>query len=142
MANFVARAEIDIAAPVTQVWRALTDPDTIAQYFFGTHVQTDWQPGNPIVWKGEYEGRPYEDKGEILDVEQHRLLRMTHFSPMAGLPDEPENYHTLTYELDERGGSTHLALNQDNNGTEAEATRATATWARMLDGLKNTVECG
>lgn len=138
--NVIAKAEIDVTAPVASVWKALTDPGTIAKYFFGSQVRTDWQPGSPIVWQGEYEGKKYEDKGEILEVEQNRLLRMTHFSPMAGLPDEPENYHTLTYTLDERGGSTHVSLSQDNNGSEAEAERATANWATMLEGMKSTVE--
>jgi uncharacterized protein YndB with AHSA1/START domain len=138
--SYIAKAEIDVAAPASRVWKALTDPETIAKYFFGSQVQTDWQPGSPIVWKGEYEGKRYEDKGEILEVEQNRLLRVTHFSPMTGLPDKPENYHTLTYTLDERGGSTHVSLSQDNNGSEAEAERATANWMTMLNGLKSTVE--
>ncbi len=140
--DLIAKVEIDIAAPVSQVWNALTDPETIAKYFFGSQVQTDWQPGSPIVWKGQYEGKQYEDKGEIVEVEENRFLCMTHFSPLAGAPDEPENYHTLTYTLDERGGGTHVSLSQDNNGSEAEAERATANWATMLEGLKSTVEGG
>jgi uncharacterized protein YndB with AHSA1/START domain len=138
--NFVAKAEIDVAAAPSDVWKGLTDPELIAQYFFGSQVNTDWQPGSPIVWKGEYQGKSYEDKGEILDVEPNRRLRVTHFSPMTGLPDKPENYHTITYELDERGGGTHVALSQDNNGSEEEAERATANWEMMLNGLKKTVE--
>lgn len=140
--TFVAKAQIDVAAPASEVWHAMTDPETIAKYFFGSQVQTNWQPGSPIVWKGEYDGEHYEDKGKILDVEPSRLLRVTHFSPMTGLPDKPENYHTLTYELTERGGTTHVSLTQANNGSEAEAERATANWAAMLDGLKKTVEGG
>jgi uncharacterized protein YndB with AHSA1/START domain len=138
--SYIAKPEIDVAAPAARVWTALTDPEMIAKYFFGSQVETDWQPGSPIVWKGEYEGKRYEDKGEVLEVEQNRLLRVTHFSPMTGLPDKPENYHTLTYTLDERGGSTHISLSQDNNGSEAEAERATANWMTMLNGLKSTVE--
>lgn len=140
--NYMAKAEIDVAATPADVWRALTDPDMIAKYFFGSRVQTDWKTGSPIVWRGEYEGKRYEDKGEILEVQPNRLLRVPHFSPLAGLPDEPEHYHTLTYELDERNGITHVLLTQDNNGTEAEAERATANWTTMLEALKNTVEAG
>lgn len=140
MTDFVAKADIEIVAPAPRVWQALTDPDTIAQYFFGSRVQTDWQPGSPIVWRGQYEGKSYEDKGEIVDVERNRLLRVTHFSPTTGLPDKPENYHTLTYELGDRGEKTHVRLTQDNNGSEAEAQRATANWVAMLAGLKRTVE--
>ena len=51
------------------VWKALTDPALIGKYMLGAQVETDWKPGSPIVWKGEYEGKRYEDKGEILDFD-------------------------------------------------------------------------
>lgn len=142
MANIIARAQIDIAAPAARVWNALTDPAVIARYFFGTTVLTDWQPGSPIVWQGEYQGRAYQDKGRILEAEPGRRLKVTHFSPGTGLPDVPENYHTITYEIDERGGITHLSLSQDNNGDEAEAQRSAKNWEMMLAALKKTVEAG
>lgn len=138
--SYVANAEIDVAAPVSEVWKALTDPEAIAKYFFGSQVVTDWKPGSPIVWKGQYQGKQYEDKGQILEVKPNRRLQMTHFSPMAGLPDEPENYHTLTYVLDERNGGTHVELRQDNNGSQEEADRSRANWESMLKGLKAMVE--
>ncbi|MBV8965636.1 MAG: SRPBCC domain-containing protein [Mycobacteriaceae bacterium] len=138
--NLIAKAEIDVKAPAAQVWNALTDPDKIAKYFFGSQVQTDWRPGSPIVWRGEYNGNRYEDKGEVLEVDENRLLRVTHFSPMSGLPDTPENYHTLTYTLDERADGTRVSLSQDNNASQDEADRATANWRAMLEGLKSTVE--
>jgi uncharacterized protein YndB with AHSA1/START domain len=140
VAGFVASADIDIKAPPARVWQALTDPVEIKQYFLGADVDTDWRPGSSIVWRGEYDGKPYEDKGEVLEVEPNRLLKHTHYSPMSGQPDEPGNYHTLTYEIIERSGVTHLFLSQDNNGDEAEAERASATWAMVLNGLKETVE--
>lgn len=140
MVNLVATAQIDIDAPTAEVWKALTDPGVVARYFFGSRVETDWRPGSRIVWKGEYQGRAYSDHGEVLDVEPNRLLRVTHFSPLTGLPDEPQNYHTITYELDERGGSTLVRLSQDNNGDEAAAQHASENWSTMLDGLKRAVE--
>ena len=69
-------------------------------------------------------------------------LKLTHFSPLTGQEDRPENYHTVTYELIDRGGATHLALSQDNNADQDEADRASATWTTMLTGLKETVESG
>ena len=100
MEDLVATAETEIDAPPSSVWRALTDPDVIEQYMFGARVVTDWQPGSSIVWKGEYEGKAYEDKGEVLEVVPERRLKVTHFSPLGGEDDVPENYHTLTYELE------------------------------------------
>ena len=139
MADHIATAEADIDASGDRVWNALTDPEQIKQYMFGSTVSTDWKPGSPIVWKGEYEGKPYEDKGEIVKVERPRRLELTHFSSASGLADRPENYHTLVYELEERDGKTHLSLSQDNNPTEEAADRSRANWETMLESLKRVV---
>ena len=106
MTGRVATAETEIDAPRSKVWRALTDPDQIQKYMFGSRVETDWKPGSRITWKGEYEGKKYEDKGKILEVVQDRRLKVTHFSPLSGEEDAPENYHTLVYELTEDDGKT------------------------------------
>jgi hypothetical protein len=67
-------------------------------------------------------------------------MRLTHFSPLSGQDDVPENYHTLTYELEPRGSTTHVSLSQDGNGSEEEAEHATSNWEKVLDGLKQLVE--
>jgi len=140
MAGLVATAETDIDAGPEQVWNALIDPDAIKEYMFGSHVDTDWKPGSSIVWKGEYEGRSYEDKGEVLEVEANQRLRVIHFSPLSGQPDVPANYHTLTYELTARGSTTHVTLSQDNNTSAEELKHSSANWQSVLDGLKSYVE--
>jgi uncharacterized protein YndB with AHSA1/START domain len=140
MTNLTANAEIEIAATPEQVWRALTEPALIKQYFMGADVETDWKPGSRITWKGEYQDQSYEDKGEIVEVVPEERLQHTHFSPMSGQPDEPENYHTLTYTLSQHDTFTKVVLTQDNNGSEEEAARSSSTWAAMLEGLKKTVE--
>jgi uncharacterized protein YndB with AHSA1/START domain len=140
MTGHVATAEADIRAPRSTVWRALTDPDQIQKYMFGSRVETDWKPGSRITWKGEHEGMKYEDKGEVLEVERERRLKLTHFSPLSGDEDVPENYHTLVYELDESDGKTHVSLSQDNNKSEEAAKHSRANWDKMLSALKEVVE--
>jgi uncharacterized protein YndB with AHSA1/START domain len=142
MADYVATAETEIEAPASRVWTALTDPEQVKQYMFGSQVETNWRPGSPIVWKGEYEGKQYEDKGEIVEIEPERRLEVTHFSPLSGREDVPENYHTLVYELEERGGKTRVSLSQDKNPTEEAAEHSRANWEQMLAGLKQVVESG
>ncbi|HET9847542.1 MAG TPA: SRPBCC domain-containing protein [Candidatus Dormibacteraeota bacterium] len=142
MAGILSTARIDVEAPAPEVWKALTDLDTIPKYFFGSRVQTDWRPGSPITWRGQWEGKAYEDRGKVLEVEPNRLLKVSHFSPLAGLPDKPENYHNLTFELDQHGHATRVSLTQDNNKNEAEAEHATKNWRTLLEGLKKVVEAG
>jgi uncharacterized protein YndB with AHSA1/START domain len=142
MTGQVATAATEISASRGQVWAALTDPAQIRKYMFGSEVETDWQPGSPIVWRGDYDGRKYEDKGEIVEVEPRRRLVFTHFSPLTGQEDVPENYHTVTYEIDEREGRTHVSLSQDNNASAEEAERSRTNWEMVLAGLKELVERG
>jgi uncharacterized protein YndB with AHSA1/START domain len=142
MTGFVATAVTEISASPKQVWDVLTDPEQIRKFMFGAEVQTDWQPGSPITWTGEYEGKPYEDKGEILEVEPGRLLKVTHYSPLGGQPDAPENYHTLTYELEDRGEKTRLSLSQDNNASEQEAEHSRGMWEMLVKGVKEAAERG
>jgi uncharacterized protein YndB with AHSA1/START domain len=139
-AGFPARAAVTIDAPPDTVWRALTDPGAIARYMFGATVVTDWREGSPIAWQGEYQGRRYEDKGRVLRALPARLLEYTHFSPLAGLPDEPENYHHVTVELTAEGGGTRVTLVQDNNVSEEARRHSERNWATMLDGLKREAE--
>jgi uncharacterized protein YndB with AHSA1/START domain len=140
MAGIIATAEADINASPARVWSALTDPAQIKRYMFGSQVETDWKPGSAIVWKGEYQGRAYQDKGKIVEVEPQRRLVVTHFSPMSGQEDVPENYHTITYVIESRGDGTHVSLSQDNNASEEEAAHSRDNWAAMLSALKNVIE--
>src|SRR5215213_10024967 len=111
---------INIHTPVTEVWKALTDPVLIKQYLFGTDTVTDWKKGSAIVYSGVYEGKSYQDKGTIINIVPHQLLHTTHYSSMSGKEDKPENYHNVIYELTPLNGDTQVTLTQDNIDTEKE----------------------
>ena len=139
MSGFTATAEVQVDAPPQRVWEALTDPVQIAGYMEGSRVETTWEVGSPITWSGEYEGRPYQDKGEVLAYDEPQLLSVTHYSPLLGLPDEPESYHTLVYLLTEHEGGTLLELTQDGCTDQEQADQFSQNWQQMLDGLKQQV---
>jgi uncharacterized protein YndB with AHSA1/START domain len=123
------------------VWRALVTPSQIKQYMYGADVESDWRRGSPITWKGQWQGRSYEDRGVIQRVDRWRLLEYTHYSPLSGKPDLPENYHTVTIELTPMGaGASRIALSQDNNDTEEARAHSARNWDAMLAGLKKLVE--
>jgi uncharacterized protein YndB with AHSA1/START domain len=137
---FIAKAHITISAPPAKVWDALVNPEMIKQYMFGTNAVSDWKEGSPIVWQGEWEGKPYEDKGVILQLKPERLLQYSHFSPLSGQADVPANYHTVTIELSTEEKGTHLLLSQDNNSTEEDREHSEKMWAMMLEGIKKVLE--
>jgi uncharacterized protein YndB with AHSA1/START domain len=137
---YTAKATTTINAPVSKVWQALVNPELIKQYLFNTDVISDWKVGSPIVYKGEWEGKPFEDKGEILEIAPERLLRSTHWSPLSGVPDIPENYHTVTYTLADKGDSTEVTITQDNNATEEEKAHSEKNWRTVLEGMKTLLE--
>jgi uncharacterized protein YndB with AHSA1/START domain len=138
--NLVATAAVRVAASADDVWRAITDPALVAKYYFGTKVESDWRPGSPITWSGEYEGKEYRDHGTVLEVLPGERLVHTHFSPMSGREDVPENYHTLTWALEPDGDGTSLVLTQDNNHSYDEVGHSEQNWQTVLDGLKTVVE--
>lgn len=138
--GLVAKSSISINVPISKVWEALTKPKTIKQYMFGTNVVSDWKVGSSIVWKGEWQGKPYEDKGKILKLEEERTLQYSHFSPLSGKADAPENYHTVTVELSSNGDKTTVSLSQDGNATEEAREHSERNWKMMLDGLKKLLE--
>ncbi len=138
--NLIAKASININAPREKVWNALVSPEAIQQYMFGTTVVSEWRAGSPIVWKGEWQGKSYEDKGTILQIEPKQKIQYNHFSPLSGLPDKSENYHTITIELSVKRNQTHVLLTQDNNASEEERSHSEKNWETVLAGLKKVVE--
>jgi len=138
--TFVAKAAIIINVPTAKVWDALTEPELIKQYLFGTKVTTDWQVGSPIVYEGVWEGKAYRDKGVVLQVEPERLLVSTYWSTLSGKSDIPENYQTVRYELAAESHGTRLTLTQDNNATQADADHSAQNWSMVLVGMKKLLE--
>ena len=138
--GLIARASVTIAASAADVWEALVRPAAIKTYLFSATVTSDWVVGSPIVWIGEWQGRPYEAKGIILQIVRECVLEFSYFSPLAGVADLPENYHIVTMHLSSDGRQTRVLLCQDNNLTEEARARAERSWSAMLAGLKHFVE--
>lgn len=131
-----------IQVPLEQVWEALVTPKMIKEYMFGANVISDWEEGSSIVWQGEWNGKPYEDKGTILKLKKLKLLQYSHYSPLSGKPDLPENYHIITIRLSEFElyAGIQVELIQDNNDSADEQQHSENNWNMMLDGLKNFLE--
>ena len=131
---------ISIAAPPSEVWNAITTPAEIKQWFFGVDTDTDWKVGSEIVHTGEWQGKPYEDKGRVVAFEPERMLVHTHWSPLSGLADEEENYQIVTWMLSEKEDSTELTVSESNIPSEETKDVSEKSWRTALNALKELLE--
>ena len=138
--EIINRVSVKIHAPAMLVWDALTKPALIKKYLFNTDASSDWTPGSPVTFRGEWQGKKYEDKGTVLKAEPGRLLQYTYWSSMSGIEDKPENYMIVTYELSPANGGTELKLTQENIADEASRKGSEENWEAVLRELKKIVE--
>jgi uncharacterized protein YndB with AHSA1/START domain len=145
MAIQASQVKTTVNASPTVVWKALTTASTLKQFFFGSDIVTDWQVGSPVRFRGNWKGKPYEDKGAIQAFDAGKRLAFTHWSPLSGMEDEPDNYHIVTFDLRPTNGGTEVVLTQTNQN-DAEPLTAenrkeyAKNWTMVLDGLKKAVE--
>lgn len=138
--DIITKEAIEINAPASKVWDALTKPELVKQYFFGTTVKSTWQKGSPINWTGEWEGKSYHDKGTILDVQPGKMVKYSYWSSMGGTEDKPENYVDVTYKLQEKDGKTKLTVLQENIPDEKMREHSSENWRKVIGELKKLVE--
>ncbi len=138
--NLISKVQIVINATAPKVWDALINPELVRQYLFGTEVISDWKVGSPIIWKGIWDGKTYEDKGTILQFVPEKILEATYWSSMSGIADIPENYKKVTYELLPDGNTTLIKITQDNNANEDEKKHSEENWKSVLIKLKAILE--
>ena len=139
-AKFSNKKSVTIHAPVSNVWRALTDPQLIKQYFFGVETFGEWKEGNTILYKGEWQGKKFESKAKVLQLEDQKLLKYSYWSNMSGLPDVPENYHIITYYLENEGGHTVLTMTEENLVNEEMVERSSKLWDMIFQNLQQLLE--
>lgn len=137
--DFLSHYETLIKAPVEKVWRALTNPELVAQYFFGSNLICSWEVGTPIYFRGEWEGKPYEDKGTVLSYSNNDTLSFSYLSNWSGLPDSPENYLHIVYKVSATPEGTLLQITQSNYDAD-KATHSESNWAAVIEGMKKLVE--
>ena len=140
MTDLILKIQIGINAPKQKVWDALTNPIQIKKYMFGTEASSDWKVGSPITFRGEWEGKSYEDRGTILEMEKEKILKYNYWSNFSGDKDEPSNYSNITYLLGWQDGKTEFTVMQDNFKSEEARAQSEKNWGMMLGTIKDLLE--
>ena len=140
--NLVATSTITIDAPASRVWDVITDPAAVKEFMFGADLETDWTVGGPILWRGEWEGKPYEDKGT--SSRWNRAKTGPHpFQPARRRRGQAGELSHPDVDPGRPGGrATKLTLSQDNNATEEAAEHSKGMWDMLVADVKKIAERG
>ena len=131
---------IEINSNSEKVWDALTNPEKIKVYLFGTETITDWKVGSSIIFQGEYQGHKYKDKGTIKQIVYTKILQYDYWSSFSGLEDKPENYSLITFYLEVKNNKTTLTLTQQGFASEQAQQHSGTAWANVLKVIKELSE--
>ena len=132
---------VELAARRERVFAALTEPELVRDWQYGSALETDWAPGSPVRFTSEWQGRVFAQWGTVLAFEPPGLVAYTLFAPRDGFEDRPEHRFTMTYELEEVPGGTRLTVRQsDPRPGAAEGVTAGDPDDPVLGALRALVE--
>ena len=134
--ELIIRKSLEIKAPLEKVWDALTNPGMTQQYMY-CEVQSSWNVGSPIMWKGYHDGKQVVFvKGKITAINPPKRLQFTLFDPNKGIADIPENYVLVTYNLHALNDGTVFSITQ---GDYAMIEKGKAIYEETVKGWDFTL---
>jgi uncharacterized protein YndB with AHSA1/START domain len=131
---------LQLNAPIHKAWEAVTKPDLVKQWQFGSELITDWNVGSSIRFRTEWDGKVFEQWGHVLEVTLNSKIVYSLFAPRQGLEDKPENYFLMTYQLTEMNGSVKLEIIQEDNRAGAKQDEVQGEENPVLKGLKVLID--
>ena len=139
--NLKVTKSIVINSSPEKIWDALTNPDKIKRYLFGTETITDWEVGSPIIFQGEYQGHKYKDKGIVLENKLNEIISYDYWSGFSGLEDKRENYSTIIYKIEkDDNNKTTFSWTQIGFANEEGQAHSENNLLGMLEAIKKLVE--
>lgn len=129
-----------IRATPEALWEALTAPDFMRRYWFGTHIETEWKAGAP--WKMVYPDGRITDSGEVLECEPPRriVLKWQHeLRPEL----KAEGLARCVIALEPQAGAVKLTITHTIERASSKLIEAVSGgWPRILSNLKSLLETG
>lgn len=123
-----------------KLWRALTDPEFVRQYFYGAVQESDWRAGTS--WRLKIPDGRVADAGEVLEIEPGRKLVLKWRHELK--PElRAEGYSRMTCEIEKEGNSVKLTINHEMEQAKSKFIEAVSEgWPPILSSLKSLLETG
>lgn len=138
---FEIEKTIEISAPKTRVFEALTSCSEIPKYYPLNEVISTWEVGAEVLYKGEVNGSSFTDHGVIETLNKPSFYSYRYWSDNHGTECTPENHIVISYALTEKAEGTELKLVQSNiRSEELYNLMNTQVWDFLLGSLKQYLE--
>ena len=125
-----------IASTPDKVFKALTDTDATARFWFGNAVTSDWKIGAPVTFHRNGE---LVVKGEVLEYDPPRRLSYTFHSQHDGLHTEQPSRVVL--EIEQQKDQVKLTVTHDDFAPNSKVfEKISSGWPLVLSSLKSYLE--
>ena len=131
---------ITINATKQRVWDALTKPELVKLWQYGSDLATTWEVGSKIEFVTKWEEKEFKQWGTVLDFSPPDKLSYNLFAPGPGLEDKSENYFIMKYVLTESGDNTRLEIIQEDNRPNAVQEPPQGDENPILQAIKKLAE--
>lgn len=131
---------ITINAPTEIVWQNLTLPALMKKWIGEPEMQieisTNWQIGSLINITGFHHVH-FQNTGTVLQFKPHQTIQYSHLSSVSKLPNTPESYTIITFQLKPKGQLTQLTVQINNFPTESIFKHLNFYWETTIHIIKN-----
>jgi uncharacterized protein YndB with AHSA1/START domain len=131
-----------IRATPEQVWDAITKPEFTTKYFYGSIIDSTFEPGAALNgWSGDRSQHLVD--GEVIEADRPRVLRHT-WRALYDPDTASEPHSRVSWEIEpQEGGVTKLTVVHDElDAAPKTALSVAGGWPYILSGLKTLLETG
>jgi uncharacterized protein YndB with AHSA1/START domain len=125
-----------IASTPDKVFKALTDTEATARFWFGNAVTSDWKVGSPVTFRRNGE---LVVSGKVLEFDAPRRLSYTFHSQHDGLFTEQPSRVVL--EIEQQKDQVKLTMTHDDFAADSKVfDKISNGWPLVLSSLKSYLE--
>ncbi|MBZ4043789.1 SRPBCC domain-containing protein [Flavobacterium hibisci] len=135
-----SKSTILIDTEKEKVWNALTKPELVKQWQYGSDLITDWKVGSEIRFRNVWENNIFEQWGKIIEVVPNKLIKYSLFFPRPNLEDKKENYFIMSYIISDFEHKIKLEIIKEDNRPDAVVEKESPEENPILQKLKEIAE--